>query len=171
MKRFLAVVVILVACAAPTPVAAPFPYTIEIASPEPTIDIADCSTVICCSDCPDIDVDRVIDEFRTKRINGLTAPKFVKISSLEAGTGWKWFMVDSGSFEHCIDAESELAEHEVQRPPGQDIGQTVEAAGGHELKNSRQVHVEFETQGRAGVRRHHPEHQGDNSYPQCPKVG
>ncbi len=39
----------------------PFPFTIEIASPEPTIDISNCSTIICCSDCPDISVDRVID--------------------------------------------------------------------------------------------------------------
>ena len=55
-------------------------------------------------------------------------------------------MVDSGSFEHCIDAESELLGHEVQRSPGQDVGQVVETAGGHELKNQGQVHVEFETQ-------------------------
>jgi len=45
----------------PTPVAAPFPYTVEIGSPGPTIDITGCTTVICCSDCPDLDVDRIID--------------------------------------------------------------------------------------------------------------
>ena len=49
--------VILLACAAPTPVATPFPLTIEIASPEPTLDISNCSTIICCSDCMEIDVD------------------------------------------------------------------------------------------------------------------
>ena len=48
-------------CAAPTPVATPFPFTIEIASPEPTLDISNCSTIICCSDCMEIFVDRVID--------------------------------------------------------------------------------------------------------------
>ena len=61
MRLFLVAVIILVACAAPTPVAAPFPYTIEVASPEPTLDISKCSTIICCSDCMEIAVDRVID--------------------------------------------------------------------------------------------------------------
>lgn len=52
---------LILACAVPTPVAPTFPFTIEIASPEPTIDISDCSTIICCSDCPDIGMDRAID--------------------------------------------------------------------------------------------------------------
>jgi endonuclease YncB( thermonuclease family) len=43
------------------PVTPTFPYAIEIASPEPTIDISNCSTVICCADCMAIDVDRIID--------------------------------------------------------------------------------------------------------------
>ena len=51
----------LLACAAPTPVATPFPFTIEIASPEPTLDISNCSTINCCSDCMEISVDRVIN--------------------------------------------------------------------------------------------------------------
>ncbi|MDA0735482.1 MAG: thermonuclease family protein [Chloroflexi bacterium] len=46
-----------------------FPYTIEIASPEPTIDISDCSTIICCSDCMDIGMDRVIDGDTFKSAN------------------------------------------------------------------------------------------------------
>jgi len=57
----LMVIAFLVACAAPTPVATPFPFTIEIASPEPTLDISNGSTIICCSDCMEISVDRVID--------------------------------------------------------------------------------------------------------------
>jgi len=58
---FLAVVIVLVACAAPKPVAAPVPFTFEVGPFEPTLDISRCSTVICCSDCMEIDVDRVID--------------------------------------------------------------------------------------------------------------
>ena len=57
----LMVIAFLVACAAPTPVATPLPFTIEIASPEPTIDISNCSTIICCSTCMQIEVDRIID--------------------------------------------------------------------------------------------------------------
>ena len=55
-------------------------------------------------------------------------------------------MVDSGSAEHCLDAEDELPDHPVERSPGQEIGQVVETAGGHELANIGQVRVEFETQ-------------------------
>jgi len=47
--------------ATPTPAATPFPFAIEIASPEPTIDIFRCSTTICCRDCMAISVDLVID--------------------------------------------------------------------------------------------------------------
>ena len=49
------------ACTAETPVNTPFPFTIEIASPEPTLDLSNCSTVICCAECMPIDVDRIID--------------------------------------------------------------------------------------------------------------
>lgn len=45
----------------PTPAAAPFPDTDEIGSPGPTIDISGCTTAICCSNCPELDVDRIID--------------------------------------------------------------------------------------------------------------
>lgn len=55
-------------------------------------------------------------------------------------------MVDSGSAEHCLDADEELPDHPIERSPGQDIGQVVETAGGHELPNLGQVRVEFETQ-------------------------
>ena len=93
------------------------------------------------------DIDKVVDEFRIRRVNGLiNTPKFVKVSSLEAGPGWRWIMVDSRSAEHCLDAEAELPDHEVEPSPGQEIGQTVETAGGHELANLGQVRVEFETQ-------------------------
>ena len=61
MRLFFVVVIILAACAAPKPVAAPVPYTIEVGPFEPTIDISSCSTIICCSDCMEIDVDYVID--------------------------------------------------------------------------------------------------------------
>lgn len=61
LRSLLVLVLLLVACAAPTPIATPFPFPIEIANPEPTIDISNCSTSICCSDCPDIAIDRVID--------------------------------------------------------------------------------------------------------------
>ena len=53
--------VFLAACAVPTPTATPFPFTIEVGPFEPTIDISGCSTIICCSDCMEIGVDRVID--------------------------------------------------------------------------------------------------------------
>ena len=49
------------ACTAEAPVNTPFPFTIEIASPEPKLDLSNCSTVICCADCMAIDVDRIID--------------------------------------------------------------------------------------------------------------
>ncbi len=61
MKMFIIAAVLLVACAAPTPVATPLPFTIEVGPFEPTIDISGCSTIICCSDCMEIGVDRVID--------------------------------------------------------------------------------------------------------------
>ena len=53
--------IVLVACAAPKPVAAPVPFTIVVGPFEPTLDISRCSTIICCSDCMEIEVDRVID--------------------------------------------------------------------------------------------------------------
>ena len=60
MRHFVVLVamVFLVACAAPTPTPR---FIIEIASPDPTIDISGCTTIICCSDCMEIEVDRVID--------------------------------------------------------------------------------------------------------------
>jgi len=61
VRLFLAVIDALIACAAPTPAVTPFPYSIEIASPEPTLDISNCTIIICCSDCMEIGVDRVID--------------------------------------------------------------------------------------------------------------
>ena len=61
MRLFLVAVIILVSCAAPKPVAAPVPYTIEVGPFEPTLDISSCSTIICCSNCMEIRVDRVID--------------------------------------------------------------------------------------------------------------
>ena len=89
-----------------------------------------------------------MQEFRKRQtVNGLRkSPRFVKIASLEAGQGWKWVMVDSGSGEHCLDAEVKLPDHPIERSPGQEAGQTVETAGGHELHNLGQVRVEFETQ-------------------------
>jgi micrococcal nuclease len=50
-----------VSYASPTPSVTPFPFTIEVGPFEPTLDISDCSTTICCSNCPDIPVHRVID--------------------------------------------------------------------------------------------------------------
>ncbi len=61
MGSFTVLTIMLLACAAPTPVATPFPFTIEVGPFEPTIDISNCSTIICCSDCMEISVDRVID--------------------------------------------------------------------------------------------------------------
>jgi hypothetical protein len=37
------------------------PFTIEVGPFEPTLDISDCSTTICCSNCPAIPVHRIID--------------------------------------------------------------------------------------------------------------
>ena len=87
------------------------------------------------------DVEEVMQEFRKRQtVNGLRkSPRFVKIASLEAGQGWKWVMVDSGSGEHCLDAEVELPDHPIERSQGQEAGQTVETAGGHELHNLREV--------------------------------
>ncbi len=59
MTPFLTVAVILVACARRR--LPPFPFTIEVCPFEPTIDISNCSTIICCSDYMEVDVDRVID--------------------------------------------------------------------------------------------------------------
>jgi endonuclease YncB( thermonuclease family) len=50
-----------IACTPSTPAATPFPFTIEVGPFEPTLDISNCSTIICCSDCPDIPVDQIID--------------------------------------------------------------------------------------------------------------
>ena len=61
MTSLPAIMMFLLACAAPNATGTPFPFTIEIASPEPTIDVSKCSTIVCCSDCMEIDVDRVID--------------------------------------------------------------------------------------------------------------
>jgi endonuclease YncB( thermonuclease family) len=49
------------ASAAETQASTPAPFTIEIGPFEPTLDISDFSTTICCSNCPDIPVHRVID--------------------------------------------------------------------------------------------------------------
>jgi len=57
------------ACTAEAPVNTPFPFTIEIASPEPTLGLSNCSTVICCSDCMAIGVDRIIDGDTFKSAN------------------------------------------------------------------------------------------------------
>jgi endonuclease YncB( thermonuclease family) len=40
---------------------AAYPITIEIVTPEATLDLSQCSTIICCSNCPDIPVSRIID--------------------------------------------------------------------------------------------------------------
>jgi endonuclease YncB( thermonuclease family) len=45
----------------PTSTPTPTPFTIEIGPIEPTLDLSNCSTNICCSDCPAIPVHRVID--------------------------------------------------------------------------------------------------------------
>ena len=49
------------ASAAETQASTPPPFTIEIGPFEPTLDISDFSTTICCSNCPNIPVHRVID--------------------------------------------------------------------------------------------------------------
>jgi len=63
LRLFLVVVIILVTCTVPKPVVAPVPvpYTIEVGPFEPTLDISRCFTIVCCSDCMEIDVDRVIE--------------------------------------------------------------------------------------------------------------
>jgi len=53
------ILVVSLACTAEAPVNTPF--TVEIASPELTLDLSNCSTVICCADCMAMDVDRIID--------------------------------------------------------------------------------------------------------------
>jgi endonuclease YncB( thermonuclease family) len=58
---FLGLLLLTISCASPTPSATPFPFTIEVGPFEPTLDISDCSTTICCSNCPDIPVHRIID--------------------------------------------------------------------------------------------------------------
>jgi endonuclease YncB( thermonuclease family) len=45
----------------PGSVGAPFPNTHGSGRPGPTIDISGCATVLCCSDCRDLDVDWIID--------------------------------------------------------------------------------------------------------------
>jgi endonuclease YncB( thermonuclease family) len=50
----------LLACTPESP-ATPTPFTIEPGPFEPTLDISDCSTIIYCSNCPDIPVHRIID--------------------------------------------------------------------------------------------------------------
>lgn len=69
LRLFLDVVIILVACATPKPVAAPVPYTIAVGPFEPTLDISRFSTIICCSNCMEIKVDRVIDGDTFQRAN------------------------------------------------------------------------------------------------------
>jgi endonuclease YncB( thermonuclease family) len=49
------------ACNSAAPTITPTPFTIEVGPFEPTLDISDCSTTICCSDCPDIPVSRIVD--------------------------------------------------------------------------------------------------------------
>jgi endonuclease YncB( thermonuclease family) len=83
--RVLAGLLLLVtlSCASSVPSATPFPFTVEIATPEATLDLSHCSTIICCSDCPDIPVHRIIDgdtfvsANATIRLFGVDTPKRV----------------------------------------------------------------------------------------------
>jgi endonuclease YncB( thermonuclease family) len=58
---FLGLLLLTISCASPTPSATPFPFTIEVGPFEPTLDISDCTTTICCSNCPAIPVHWIID--------------------------------------------------------------------------------------------------------------
>ena len=95
MKMFITAAVLLVACAAPTPGPTPFPFTIEVGPFEPTIDVSNCSTIICCSDCMDIEVDRVIDgdTFQSAnariRLFGVDTPELGKKRFAEATQRFK----------------------------------------------------------------------------------
>jgi micrococcal nuclease len=51
---------LVLACTPGTP-ATPTPLTVEVGPFEPTLVISDCSTTICCSNCPAIPVHRIID--------------------------------------------------------------------------------------------------------------
>jgi endonuclease YncB( thermonuclease family) len=55
------VILLVLACQASTPASTPFPFTITIPTPKPTLNPANCSTILCCTDCPSIPVVRVID--------------------------------------------------------------------------------------------------------------
>ena len=66
----LGICLIKTAClAALPPAATSFHLTIEIVSPEPTLDISRCFTIICCSDCPEISIDRVINGDTFQSVN------------------------------------------------------------------------------------------------------
>ena len=55
-------------------------------------------------------------------------------------------MVDSSSGDHCVNADKELPDHEVESSPGQQNGQTMETACKGILHNHGQILVDFETQ-------------------------
>jgi endonuclease YncB( thermonuclease family) len=83
MLALLAVTFLLMACTVNVPTSTPTlpPFTIEVGPFEPTLDISDCVTTICCSNCPAIPVDRIIDgdTFQsanaTIRLYGVDAPE------------------------------------------------------------------------------------------------
>ncbi|HZA24638.1 MAG TPA: thermonuclease family protein [Dehalococcoidia bacterium] len=78
---FLAATALLMACTAGGPASTQAPFTIELGPFEPTLDISNCVTTICCSNCPAIPVDRIIDgdTFQsanaTIRLFGVDAPE------------------------------------------------------------------------------------------------
>jgi hypothetical protein len=55
------VILLLLACQVTTPASTPFPFTITIPTPEPTLNPVNCSTILCCIGCPSIPVVRIID--------------------------------------------------------------------------------------------------------------
>jgi endonuclease YncB( thermonuclease family) len=61
ITAFVFLSLILLACNSAAPTMTPTPFTIEVGPFEPTLDLSECSTTICCSNCPAIPVDRVID--------------------------------------------------------------------------------------------------------------
>jgi endonuclease YncB( thermonuclease family) len=81
MVVLLAVTFLLTACTTAAPASTPTPITFEEGPFEPTLDISNCVTTICCSNCPAIPVDRIIDgdTFQsanaTIRLYGVDAPE------------------------------------------------------------------------------------------------
>jgi endonuclease YncB( thermonuclease family) len=55
------VILLVLACQPSTPASTPFPFTITVMTPEPTLNPVNCSTILCCTNCPSVPVVRTID--------------------------------------------------------------------------------------------------------------